>query len=130
MAWVWRPREIDNEDLAFGGVPNDGYFDAPLESQRELDRAQTVSFEKFLSVLRGRPETLIRNVHQVFHDMVHASVDTGEDEYPEDPESIMALYFDALDRQGEFHKAGLLAHEHDVLGLQIAMHDSSPMRLG
>jgi glucose dehydrogenase len=22
VAWVWRPREIDNDDLAFGGVPN------------------------------------------------------------------------------------------------------------
>src|SRR5262249_2960498 len=21
-AWVWRPREVDNDDLAFGGVPN------------------------------------------------------------------------------------------------------------
>ena len=22
VAWVWRPREIDNDDLSFGGVPN------------------------------------------------------------------------------------------------------------
>jgi hypothetical protein len=22
VAWVWRPREVDNDDLAFGGVPN------------------------------------------------------------------------------------------------------------
>ena len=64
------------------------------ESQRGLDRAQTVTFEQFLIVLRARPETLIRNVHQVFHDMVQASVHAGPDEYPEDPESINFMAFD------------------------------------
>ena len=64
------------------------------ESQRGLDRAQTVNFEQFLIVLRTRPETLIRNVHQVFHDMVQASVGTGQDEYPEDPESINFVAYD------------------------------------
>ncbi len=67
------------------------------ESQRGLDRAQTVTFEQFLIVLRARPETLIRNVHQVFHDMVRASVGTGQDEYPEDPESINFVAFDTKD---------------------------------
>ncbi len=64
------------------------------ESQRGFDRAQTVNFEQYLIVLRTRPETLIRNVHQVFHDMVQASVGTGQDEYPEDPESINFVAYD------------------------------------
>ena len=64
------------------------------ESQRRLDRAQTLDFEQFLSILRGKPDTLIRNVHQVFHDMVQASVGTGQDEYPEDPESINFVAYD------------------------------------
>ena len=44
------------------------------ESQRNLDRTQTLTFEQFLVLLRAKPQTLIRNVHQVFHDMVQASV--------------------------------------------------------
>ena len=67
------------------------------DSQRGLDRAQTVTFEQFLIVLRARPETLIRNVHQVFHDMVMASVEMGQDEYPEDPESINFVAYDTKD---------------------------------
>jgi len=67
------------------------------ESQRGLDRAQTVTFEQFLIVLRAQPHTLIRNVHQVFHDMVRASVGTGRDEYPEDPESINFVAYDTRD---------------------------------
>ena len=49
------------------------------ESRRGFDRAQTVTFEQFLVVLRARPETLIRNVHQVFHDMVMA----GREPFPQ-----------------------------------------------
>ena len=67
------------------------------ESQRRLDRAQTLDFEQFLIVLRAKPDTLIRNVHQVFHDMVQASVGTGQDEYPGDPESINFVAYDTKD---------------------------------
>jgi predicted Ser/Thr protein kinase len=64
------------------------------ESQRQLDWAKTISFEEFLIVLRTHPQTLIRNVHQVFHDMVQTTVGMGQDEYPEDPESINFVAYD------------------------------------
>jgi len=67
------------------------------ETQQGLDRAQTVTFEQFLIVLRARPETLIRNVHQVFHDMVQAAVGSGQDEYADDPESINFVSYDTKD---------------------------------
>jgi len=64
------------------------------ESQRTGDRASTITFEEFLVQLRKHPDRLIRNAHQVFHDMVHSYVGTGHDEYPEDPESINFMAFD------------------------------------
>ena len=64
------------------------------ESQRGLDRARTISFEQFLILLRKFPARFIRNVHQVFHDMVHTYVGEGHDEYPDDPESINFIDYD------------------------------------
>ncbi len=58
------------------------------ENQRGSNHARTLTFEEFLAQLREHPARHIRNVHQVFHDMVHSYVGSGNDEYPEDPESI------------------------------------------
>jgi len=64
------------------------------ESQRGNETASTISFESFLVRLRANPERLIRNVHQVFHDMVYSYVGPGHDEYPDDPESINFISYD------------------------------------
>lgn len=64
------------------------------DSQRGLDAGRTLNFEDFLAQLRWRPDRLIRNVHQVFHDMVRAYVGQGHDEYPDDPESINFIAYD------------------------------------
>jgi len=64
------------------------------ESQRGLEQSRTITFEEFLVKLRQEPEKMIRNVHQVFHDMVRTFVGTGHDEYPEDPESINFISYD------------------------------------
>ncbi len=64
------------------------------ETQRSQDTARTIDFAEFLSALRAHPERLIRNVHQVFHDMVRSYVGGGVDEYPEDPESINFIGYD------------------------------------
>ena len=64
------------------------------ESQRGLDAARTINFEEFLAQLQEHPDCLIRNVHQVFHDMVHNYVGGGHDEYAEDPESINFVAYD------------------------------------
>ncbi|MCP4572857.1 MAG: serine protein kinase PrkA [bacterium] len=64
------------------------------ESQRGQDPARTIDFAEFLTLLRAHPERLIRNVHQVFHDMVRNYVGPGIDEYPEDPETINFVDYD------------------------------------
>ncbi len=64
------------------------------DSQRNLDQSKTITFEEFLIKLRQDPVRMIRNVHQVFHDMVRTFVGSGLDEYPEDPESINFMSYD------------------------------------
>ena len=53
-----------------------------------------VCFEDFLRLLAERPTVLVRNIFQVFHDMVKSHVVEGLDEYPGDPESIRFLSYD------------------------------------
>ncbi len=64
------------------------------EAERGQDVTRTITFDEFLLHLQEHPERLIRNVHQVFHDMVQAYVGEGHDEYPGDPESINFIAFD------------------------------------
>ncbi|MFZ7127995.1 MAG: serine protein kinase PrkA [Desulfobacterales bacterium] len=51
-------------------------------------------FELFLQDLLRSPEQVLRNIFQVFHDMVKTYVDEGDDEYPDDPESIHFVPYD------------------------------------
>ncbi len=51
-------------------------------------------FEECIKLLHDKPELAIRNVFQIFHDMVKNYVDQGIDEYPDDPESIHFLDYD------------------------------------
>ena len=53
-----------------------------------------VTFEKFLQILIAQPHIVIRNVFQVFRDMVNAYVEKGVDEYPDDPESVSFINYD------------------------------------
>jgi len=64
------------------------------QSMTELEQRQAISFEEFLNELVARPEVVVRNVFQVFHDMMKAYVGEGIDEYPDDPESIHYAYYD------------------------------------
>jgi len=59
-----------------------------------LDQRTPIPFEEFLQVLAGRPHVVMRNVFQVFHDMIKAYVGEGIDEYPDDPESIHYVSYD------------------------------------
>lgn len=53
-----------------------------------------VTFEEFLSEVQRNPEKIVRNVFQVFHDMIKSYFGDGYDEYPDDPESINYLHYD------------------------------------
>ncbi len=53
-----------------------------------------ISFADFLQEVVDRPEQLIRDVYQVYADMINCYICDGEDEYNDDPESIAFLKYD------------------------------------
>ncbi|AJE04759.1 serine protein kinase PrkA [Geobacter pickeringii] len=53
-----------------------------------------IPFEEFLGVLVANPSRVVRNVFQVFHDMVMSHITRRGDEYPDDPESIQYNFYD------------------------------------
>jgi predicted Ser/Thr protein kinase len=59
-----------------------------------LEPRLPIPFEDFLKHLAANPSTIMRNIFQVFHDMVRSYVGEGVDEYPDDPESIHYAYYD------------------------------------
>jgi predicted Ser/Thr protein kinase len=63
-------------------------------SIKERGQPPPIPFEAFLEQMVKQPENLIRNVFQVFHDMIKTYVSEGYDEYPDDPESIHFVYYD------------------------------------
>ena len=58
------------------------------------EKRHTVTFEDFLKELAVNPDLVIRNVFQVFHDMMTEYVGEGLDEYSDDPESIHYVLYD------------------------------------
>jgi predicted Ser/Thr protein kinase len=66
-------------------------FDRALS---DLDQHQPIAFSDFLRVVSEKPGQMIRNIFQVFHDMIKAYVGEGVDEYPNDPESISFVCYD------------------------------------
>jgi predicted Ser/Thr protein kinase len=52
------------------------------------------TFEEYLRLVVAQPTVHIRNVFQVFHDMLHTYIPESLDEYPDDPESIHYLPYD------------------------------------
>ncbi len=76
---------------------NDQIETALLNLDQEIgDRhAQPIiSFEEFLKILVDNPYTVMRNVFQIFHDMIKCYVNEEADEYPDDPESIHFVNYD------------------------------------
>lgn len=61
------------------------HFDRQQGTQ---DRGGPIRFEEYLQKVVSDPEKGIRNIFQVFHDMVEYLVGPGVDEYAGDPESI------------------------------------------
>ncbi|HBA88020.1 MAG TPA: serine protein kinase [Geobacter sp.] len=60
----------------------------------EHKMAAHMSFEEFMQLTSERPEKVMRNIFQLFHDMVRNYVTEMVDEYPEDPESINFVPYD------------------------------------
>ena len=60
----------------------------------DLEQRLPIPFEEFLNELVARPDDVIRDIFQVFYDMIHSYVGEGVDEYPDDPESIHYVHYD------------------------------------
>ncbi len=52
-----------------------------------------LSFDQYLKEVSEHPQRNLRNIFQMFHDMVASHLGDGVDEYPSDPESIRYLKF-------------------------------------
>jgi predicted Ser/Thr protein kinase len=65
-----------------------------LARSMQPEERTIIPFENFLSVLVEDPHPVLRNVFQIFHDMIRSYVGEGIDEYPEDPENIHFVYYD------------------------------------
>jgi len=59
-----------------------------------LEQRLPIPFNDFLKALVANPSGVMRNIFQVFHDMIKTYVGEGIDEYPNDPESIHYVYYD------------------------------------
>src|SRR5690554_446419 len=60
----------------------------------DCSRKPPVSFEAFLQDVVSKPQIVLRNIFQVFHDMIEWYIGDGFDEYPNDPESIHYVNYD------------------------------------
>lgn len=61
---------------------------------RGREQKHPISFDEYLKILEENPTRVLRNIFQVFHDMVKSYVAEGADEYPDDPESIHYASYD------------------------------------
>lgn len=66
-----------------------------LETEIGKQGGKTIlSFEEYLELVKLRPQMVLRNIFQLFYDMVKTYVGEGMDEYPDDPESIGFVKYD------------------------------------
>ncbi len=65
-------------------------------NRRMTDRSPepALTFEEFLREMSLKPRIVLRNVFQVFHDMMLEHIGPGIDEYPKDPQSINYVRYD------------------------------------
>ncbi|MBI2057653.1 MAG: serine protein kinase PrkA [Candidatus Yanofskybacteria bacterium] len=60
----------------------------------DKEKRKVLRFDEFLDIAKREPERSLRDIFQLFHDMVKSYVSKGEDEYPDDPESIGFIKYD------------------------------------
>jgi len=58
------------------------------------DQERTIPFAEYLEILTRNPEQTMRNIFQLFHDLLKSHVEVGQDEYADDPESIHYMAYD------------------------------------
>ena len=85
-------KAVPEEDLEFKSIKKAMQNLNQYMSGQE--KRSAISFEEFLKELTANPPLVIRNVFQVFNDMIKAYVGEGLDEYSDDPESIHYVHYD------------------------------------
>ena len=61
---------------------------------KEEKQFKPMSFDNFLGEIEKNPDIVLRNIFQLFHDMVHYYVPPGVNDNPNDPESINFMNYD------------------------------------
>lgn len=67
------------------------FFEAEITKR---EKRKVMSFEEYLELVRNEPPRMLRNIFQLFYDMVKSRVVEGKDEHPDDPESIGFVEYD------------------------------------
>ncbi len=65
------------------------------EQMREKDRRNPIPYNDFLYLISVYPELILRDIFQLFHDMVIHYAGSGVEEYPDHEESIGYLNYDS-----------------------------------
>ncbi|WP_303721518.1 serine protein kinase PrkA [Malonomonas rubra] len=65
-----------------------------LQVQQGASNSGSISFDQYLERAIENPTSAIRNIFQVFHDLIEDYIEEGVDEYQDDPESINYAYYD------------------------------------
>ncbi len=90
------PNQEADSDITDG--PESSRLDHVLERMhqnlQDIDQHPPLPFNDFIKILADEPVKVLRNVFQVFHDMVKTYMVEEEDEYPDDPESIHYIKYD------------------------------------
>ncbi|MFO7753141.1 MAG: serine protein kinase PrkA [Desulfobacteraceae bacterium] len=74
--------------------PIDQALDLLNQEITDYRRYQPVSFKEFLDILKNNPSKILRNIFQVFHDMVTTHVDAVGAPIAEDPELLDFTTYD------------------------------------
>jgi Cdc6-like AAA superfamily ATPase len=61
---------------------------------QDSEKRTPLTFDDFLHIASEQPETVFRNIFQLFHDMAHHYVPEGEDEYAPSEHSIGFMKYD------------------------------------
>jgi len=61
---------------------------------KEQGQRAPITFKEFMQLSAEKPHVVLRDIFQIFYDMIHSYVEDGVDEYPDDPESINYVYYD------------------------------------
>lgn len=64
------------------------------EEIAKREKRTVVSFPDYLDLIHKEPQRMLRNIFQIFYDLVQSHVIKGEDEHPDDPESIGFVEYD------------------------------------